>query len=64
MLAVNLSQKHIGRNVSTPETEALGQLISHQRIVIVDGSRGIMTTTAGSFEGDGTEKYVVAPVQL
>lgn len=64
MLAVNLGRKHIGRNVSTPEAEALGQLISHQRIVTVDGIRSITTTTAGSFEGDGTEKYVVAPAQL
>ncbi|MGO4431721.1 hypothetical protein AB4Y88_00025 [Paenarthrobacter sp. RAF9] len=64
MLAVNLSQKHMGRNVSTPEGEALGQLISPQRIVTVEGIRSITTTTAGSFERDGTEKYVVSPVEL
>ena len=63
MLAVNLGPKHIGRNVTTPEGKALGQLISHQRIVAAGGIRSITTTTTGSFEGDGDEKYVVAPAE-
>lgn len=63
MLAVNLGAKHIGRNVTTPEGTALGQLISHQRIVAAGGIRSITTTTTGSFEGDGNEKYVVAPAK-
>jgi hypothetical protein len=63
MLALNLGPKHVGRNVTTPEGKALGQLISHQRIVSAHGIRSITTTTTGSFEGDGDEKYVISPRQ-
>lgn len=61
MLATSLKVSHIGRWISTPEGKPLGDLISHQRIVTVDGMTSITTTTETVIEGDGTEKYVVGP---
>lgn len=61
MLALSFGQHHVGRTVFTEEGEELGALVSHQRIVTADGIRSITTTTLQTLEGDGTEKYVVAP---
>jgi hypothetical protein len=51
----------MGREIATPEGERLGTLVSHQRIVTAEGIRSITTTTERVIEGDGTEKYAVAP---
>ena len=61
MLALSFVSHHIGRAVFTENGEELGVLVSHQRIVTADGIRSVTTTTEKMLEGDGTEKYVVAP---
>ncbi|QOD05790.1 hypothetical protein [Pseudarthrobacter sp. BIM B-2242] len=61
MLALSFGAQHVGRAVFTEEGEELGALVSHQRIVTADGIRSITTTTLQTLEGDGTEKYVLAP---
>lgn len=61
MLALSFGPHHVGRAVFTPEGEVLGLLVSHERIVDVSGIRSVTTTTEQVIEGDGTEKYVVAP---
>lgn len=61
MLATNLGIGHIGRPVTSAAGDPLGQLVSHQRIVTAAGIRSITTTTQGTFEGDGTERYVIGP---
>lgn len=61
MLALSFGPHHVGRAVFTEEGEELGVLVSHQRIVTGDGIRSVTTTTQQTLEGDGTEKYVVAP---
>lgn len=61
MLALSFGQHHVGRAVFTEEGEELGALVSHQRVVSANGIRSITTTTLQTLEGDGTEKYVVAP---
>lgn len=61
MLALSFGPHHVGREVFTPEGEELGVLVSHQRIVTGDGVRSVTTTTETVVEGDGTEKYLVAP---
>jgi hypothetical protein len=61
MQALSFGPQHVGREVATPEGERLGTLVSHQRIVTAAGVRSITTTTARVIEGDGTEKYSVAP---
>lgn len=61
MRATSFDTKHVGRDVTTPDGEFLGSLVSHQRIITADGIRSITTTTQGMFEGDGNEKYVIGP---
>ena len=61
MLALSFGQHHVGRAVFTEDGEELGALVSHQRIVAAEGIRSITRTTEQTLEGDGTEKYVVAP---
>jgi hypothetical protein len=61
MKALSFGPQHIGREIATPEGERLGTLVSHQRIMTAEGIRSITTTTKRVIEGDGTEKYAVAP---
>lgn len=61
MLALSFGPHHVGRAVFTPEGKELGFLVSHKRIVDASGIRSITTTTETVIEGDGTEKYMVAP---
>lgn len=61
MLALSFGIHHVGREVATPDGEEIGILLSHQRIITADGIRSITTTTKRVIEGDGTEKYIVAP---
>lgn len=61
MLALSFGTHHVGREVATPEGEEIGILVSHQRITTAGGIRSITTTTERVIEGDGTEKYIVAP---
>ncbi|QOT19304.1 hypothetical protein [Paenarthrobacter sp. YJN-5] len=61
MKALSFGPSHMGREVATPEGEWLGTLVSHQRIVTAEGVRSVTTTTERVIEGDGTEKYTVAP---
>lgn len=61
MVALSFGPQHVGRAVFTPDGDGLGVLVSHQRIVTADGVLSITTTTEQVIEGDGTEKYVVAP---
>lgn len=61
MLALSFGIHHVGREVATAEGNEIGILVSHQRIVTADGIRSITTTTERVIEGDGSEKYIVAP---
>jgi hypothetical protein len=61
MKTLSFGTHHVGRAVFTLEGDALGNLVSHQRIVSADGVRSITTTTGHVLEGGGEEKYVVAP---
>lgn len=61
MKATSIGLHHIGREVHAEDGAPLGMLVSHQRIVTVAGIRSITTTTETVIEGDGTEKYHVAP---
>lgn len=61
MKATSIGLHHLGREVSTEDGDLLGTLVSHQRIVTAAGIRSITTTTETVIEGDGTEKYHIAP---